>query len=55
MEEKIIPAMTKRELYDKQMELLKMYLERGAISKQQYDKSVKDLKEKMGFGTAENK
>ncbi len=53
--ETIVPAMTKKELYEKQMELLNMYLERGAISKQQYDKSSKDLTEKMGFGTAENK
>ncbi len=49
MKEKIVPAMTKRELYDKQMELLKMYLERNAITKEQYEKSSKDLTEKMGM------
>ncbi len=54
-EKKIIPAMTKRELYDKQMELLNMYLEKGAITKEQYEKSSKDLTEKMSFGTVEKK
>ncbi len=39
----------KKELYDKQMELLQMFRERGAISEEQYQKSSKDLTEKMGF------
>ncbi len=39
----------KKELYEKQMELLQMFRERGAISEEQYQKSSKDLTEKMGF------
>lgn len=35
-----------------QMELLKTFLEKGAISQAQYDKSAHDLTEKMGFGKA---
>lgn len=39
----------KAELYRKQKELLDMFLERNAISKAQYDKSLGDLTEKMGM------
>ena len=39
----------KAELYRKQKELLDMFLERNAISKAQYDKSLSDLTEKMGM------
>lgn len=46
------PTHTNEELYYKQMELLKTFLEKGAISQAQYDKSVHDLTEKMGFGKA---
>ena len=46
------PTHTNEELYHKQMELLKTFLEKGAISQAQYDKSAHDLTEKMGFGTA---
>ena len=35
-------------LYQKQKELLATFLEKGAISKEQYEKSLHDLTEKMG-------
>ena len=38
-----------RELYMKQKELLDQFLERGAISLAQHDKSLHDLTEKMGI------
>ena len=41
--------MSKRELYDKQVRLLKTFLEHGAITQEQFDKSFHDLTEKMGF------
>ena len=37
-----------RILYQKQKELLATFLEKGAISKGQYEKSLYDLTEKMG-------
>lgn len=37
------------QLYLRQKELLKSFLERGAISKMQYEKSLRDLTEKMGY------
>ncbi|MBP9989772.1 MAG: hypothetical protein KBT46_09785 [Ruminococcus sp.] len=46
-------AMTKRELYESQVKTLRLFLERNAISQAQYDKSYKDLTEKMGFSTPE--
>ena len=36
-------------LYCRQKHLLEEFLEHGAISKQQYDKSLHDLTEKMGM------
>lgn len=39
----------KRQLYEKQKDLLDTFLERGAISQAQYDKSLGDLTEKMGY------
>ena len=42
----------KRKLYEKQKALLDTFLEHRAISKQQYDKSLGDLTEKMGYGEA---
>ena len=39
----------KRQLYEKQKDLLDAFLKRGAISKTQYDKSLGDLTEKMGY------
>ena len=37
------------QLYMKQKQMLDMFLERGAISQAQHDKSLHDLEEKMGF------
>ena len=37
-----------RRLYEEQVALLVMFLEKGAISKVQYDKSLTDLTLKMG-------
>ena len=36
------------QLYLKQKELLDKFLERGAITQAQYDKSLGDLRQKMG-------
>lgn len=41
---------TNEELYKNQVELLKTFLEKGAISKAQFNKSYHDLTKKMGFG-----
>ena len=38
-----------RELFQKQKQLLDGFLEHGAISQAQHDKSLHDLEEKMGF------
>lgn len=38
----------KRDLYFRQKQLLDTFLEHGAISRAQYDKSLGDLSEKMG-------
>ena len=38
-----------RELYNRQKHTLDQFLERGAISKAQYEKSLHDLTEKMGM------
>ena len=40
----------KRQLYAKQVAMLQGFLERNAISKEQYEKSLHDLTEKMGYG-----
>ena len=40
----------KRELYLRQKKLLDTFLEKGAISKEQYEKSFHDLTVKMGYG-----
>ena len=37
-------------IYLKQKELLDTFLEHHAISKEQYDKSLRDMTEKMGYG-----
>ncbi len=41
----------KRDLYLRQKELLNTFLEHGAISRAQYDKSLGDLTVKMGMET----
>lgn len=38
---------TNRELYERQVETLKLFLEKGAITKAQFDKSYTDLTNKM--------
>ena len=48
-EEVRTPEQKKRDLYDRQVELLKTFLERNAISQKQYDKSFHDLTVKMGY------
>ncbi len=40
---------TNEELYYRQVELLKTFRERNAISQEQYDKSLQDLTVKMGM------
>ena len=45
----------KRELFLRQKETLDLFLERGAISRAQYDKSLRDLAEKMMFGRGTQK
>lgn len=42
-------ALKKRQLFLKQKEMLEQFLKTGAISKEQYDKSLSGLKEKMGI------
>ena len=39
-----------KKLYLDQKHTLELFLERGAISKEQYDKSLGDLTKKMGMG-----
>ena len=39
----------KKQLYIKQKKLLDLFLEKNAISKDQYDKSLGDLTEKVGM------
>jgi restriction endonuclease Mrr len=48
--EKLTPEQKKKQLYLKQKELLDTFLEHHAISKEQYDKSLHDMSEKMGYG-----
>ena len=45
--------MKKRDLYFRQKELLETFLENGAISRAQYDKSLGDLTVKMGINPEE--
>ena len=42
----------KRDLYLRQKQLLDTFLEHGAISRAQYDKSLGDLTVKMGFAAS---
>lgn len=50
--EKLTPEQKKRELYLEQKSTLDSFLERNAISKAMYDKSLHDLTEKMGMQQA---
>lgn len=45
--EKLSPAEKKKQLYIRQKHTLDLFLEKHAISKAQYDKSLGDLTEKM--------
>ena len=45
----LTPLEKKRQLYEKQVAMLQGFLERNAISKAQYEKSLHDLTEKMGY------
>ena len=47
--EKLVPEEKKKQLFLKQKELLDTFLEKNAISKAQYDKSLGDLRDKMGM------
>ena len=47
--EKLIPQEKKKQLFLKQKKLLETFLERNAISKAQYEKSLGDLRDKMGM------
>ena len=47
--EKLSPEDKKKQLYLNQKQTLEAFLERGAISKSQFDKSLGDLTEKMGI------
>ena len=47
--ENMTPEEKKRELFLMQKKTLDLFLERNAISKAQYDKSLGDLTEKMGM------
>ena len=43
------PEEKKRQLFESQKHVLDLFLERGAISQAQYDKSLGDLTEKMEY------
>ena len=51
--ETLSPEEKKKALYLKQKRLLDMFLERNAITKAQYDKSLHDMTEKMGMQDVE--
>ena len=46
--ETLTPEEKRHELYRKQKDLLDEFLARGAITQAQHDKSLRDLREKMG-------
>ena len=46
--ELMTPEEKKKQLFLNQKHTLDLFLERGAISQAQYDKSLGDLREKMG-------
>ena len=48
--ETLTPEEKRRVLYDRQVATLKTFLEHGAISREQHDKSLHDLTVKMGYG-----
>ena len=46
--ETLTPEEKRRALYDRQVATLKTFLEHGAITQEQHDKSLHDLTVKMG-------
>lgn len=50
---RLSPEEKKKALYLKQKRLLDLFLERNAISKAQYEKSLHDMTEKMGMQDVE--
>ena len=48
--ETLTPEEKRRALYERQVATLKTFLEHGAISQEQHDKSLHDLTLKMGYG-----
>lgn len=51
--EKLSPEEKRVQLYFNQKKMLETFLERGAISKSQFDKSLCDLTEKMGMNNVQ--
>ena len=51
--ENLTPEEKRKQLFLKQKQTLDLFLERNAISKAQYDKSLGDLIEKMGMQNVE--
>ncbi len=47
--ETLTPEEKRRALYDRQVAMLATFLEHGAITKAQHDKSLHDLTVKMGY------
>lgn len=47
--EKLSPEEKKRQLFLKQKHTLDLFLKRNAIDQKQYDKSLGDLRDKMGM------
>jgi hypothetical protein len=47
--EQLSPEEKRKLLYERQKILLEQFLEKGAISRAQYEKSLGDLTEKMGY------
>lgn len=47
--ERLSPEEKKKQLFLNQKKLLDTFLEKNAISKAQYDKSLGDLRDKMGM------
>lgn len=47
--EQMTPQQKRETLYRNQKQTLDLFLERNAISREQYDKSLTDLRRKMGM------
>ena len=52
--EQLSPEDKKKQLYLNQKQTLEAFLERGAITRAQFDKSLGDLTVKMGMGNCNN-